>query len=355
MARSTAAQGLVRPVRVGIVGLGMGRHHIKAYQAVKDCQVTALCDTQADRLAAAAKEFGVPHSFADAEALFACGLVDAVSIATPNFTHCPLTLAALRAGLHVLCEKPLAMNATEGSRMVAAARAAGRKLAVHFNHRMSAQAVTIARHVREGLLGHVYFARAAWHRRRGIPAGASGWFVRKQASGGGCLIDLGVHVLDQVLFALGYPRVLTVSGQTHNVFGKLDLPTRPMDVEDFVTAYLRCEGGTTIALEVSWASHHEHPEQVHIALYGTKAGIVRHQDNYRDEPVYLYRREGSNLVTVRLDSLDPSTSVQADFIAAIRENRDPLCSGVHGLAAMRIIDAIYQSSRTGKEVRVRGA
>ncbi|MCC7147277.1 MAG: Gfo/Idh/MocA family oxidoreductase [Phycisphaeraceae bacterium] len=340
-----------RTIRVGIVGLGMGKYHAAAYQKVKNCKVTALCDSDPKRLEACAKEFSVAHTFQNAQEMFDSGLIDAVSIATPNATHCPLTLAALKAGLHVLCEKPLALCAREAQQMVDAAKKAKRKLAVHFNHRMGPQATTIARYAQQGLLGEVYFARAIWHRRRGIPRGAAGWFYQQQTAGGGCLIDLGVHILDQVLFALGFPKVLSVSGQTHNAFGKLDVPGQTMDVEDFVTAYLRCEKGLTIALEVSWASHHEHPEQVHIALYGSKAGIVRHQDNYQDAPVQIFRREDANLTTVKLDTLDSTPSVQQDFIAAIIDNRTPVCRGEHGLAAMQIIDAIYESSRTGKEVR----
>ncbi len=339
------------PVRVGIVGVGMGRFHVGAFRAAEGCEVAALCDMDEKRLARVATELAVAHTFTDAQTMFDSEAVDLAVIATPNFTHHPLTMAALRAGLHVLCEKPLAMNAAEAREMVEAATRHKRKLAIHFNHRMGPQAWTIAQFVRGGHLGEPSFARAIWHRRRGIPGGASGWFRTQRTAGGGCLIDLGVHILDQVLFAFDYPRVLAVTGQTVNHFGATDAPTG-MDVEDMVTAYLRCANGLTVSLEVSWACHHEHPEQVHIALYGSKAGIVRHQEHYKDEPVRVYHRLDGKLATTTLDTLDPAMSVQQDLIAAIRDNREPLCSAAHGLATMRIIDAIYESARTGREVRL---
>ncbi len=340
-----------RPLRAGVVGLGMGRGHIQAYQKVTGCEVTAVCDKDPDRLKRAVEEFHIKHTFEDAQKMFASGKIDVVSIATPNFTHRSLTIAALQAGLHVLCEKPLAMNAAEAREMLEAAKASRRKLAIHFNHRMGPQAWTIAQFVKAGELGEPSLARAIWHRRRGIPAGATGWFRMQQTAGGGPLIDLGVHILDQVLFAFDYPRVVSVTGQTVNHFGVEDAPGG-MDVEDLVTAYIRCVNGLVIILEVSWAAHHEHAEQVHIALYGSKAGIVRHQEFYKDEPVKIYHRRGDQLATTTLDTLASAPGVHQDFIDAIHEDREPLCSGEHGLATMRIIDAIYESARTGREVRL---
>lgn len=338
------------PIRAGVIGLGMGRHHVTAFKQAAGCQVTAVCDPDAKRLAQVVAEHQVAHTYASAEELIHGGQVDVVAIASPNFLHHPQTLVALEAGLHVICEKPLALNAKLAEEMVRAARQHKRKLAVHFNHRMTAHARTIARYCRQGMLGEVYFSRIVWHRRRGIP---SGWFLQKKTSGGGCLIDLGVHMLDSCLFALGHPKVVSVVGQTQNRFGAVDASGRAMDVEDFVTAYLRTAGGAVIAMEISWASHHEHPEQMILAIYGDKGGIVRRSEHYQDRPLEVTRREGDLLTTTRLDTLDPGLSVHQDFIEAIRQDREPLCSGEHGVEVMRIIDAIYESSRTGREVRLK--
>jgi len=341
-----------KTLRVGVVGLGMGKHHVKAFQACTGCEVVAVCDTDARRLKAYAGEQKIDKTFADAQAMFDAGLADAVSIATPNFTHHPLTMAALEAGLHVLCEKPMALNAKQAQEMADTAVKRKRKLAIHFNHRMTPVARTIARYAQDGRLGEIYFARTVWHRRRGIPRGASGWFLQRKTAGGGCLIDLGVHILDGVLFPLGYPKITSVSGQTYNRFGKVDVPDGKMDVDDFVVAQLRCESGAVINVEVSWASHHEHPEQMILALYGTEGGIVRRTENYQDAPLEIHHRDGANLATTRLLTLDSGASVQQDFVDAIAKDREPVCSAAHGLATMQIIDAIYESSRTGRQVEL---
>ncbi|MCX5660899.1 MAG: Gfo/Idh/MocA family oxidoreductase [Planctomycetota bacterium] len=355
--RKTTSATPAAPTRVGVVGLGMGRHHLNCYKNVPDCVIAGVSDVDTTRLAAAGKEYGLPASalFADAQAMFDSGLLDAVSIATPNFLHHPLTMAALKAGLHVLCEKPLAMDTAQAREMVRTAEKRGLKLGVHFNHRMTPAARAIAQYAHAGDLGEIYHARISWHRRRGIPGGPGSWFFDSKRSGGGCLIDLGVHAMDTVMSILGYPKVLAVNGQTRNVFGKTDKPTSVMDVEDFVTGYIRLEGGATIALEVSWASHHEHPEQVVMAIYGTEGGAVRRTENYVDAPIRIHRREHGNLVDVQLATLPSDTpTVQADFVKSIREDGNPQCSGDHGLAVMQILDGIYESSRTGREVRIKG-
>lgn len=351
MARKSSASASV--IRAGVIGLGMGRHHAAMYKKAAGCELVALCDVDEKRLAAAAKEFDVKHTFTDPKALFASGLIDAVSVATPNFAHHPLTMSALNAGLHVLCEKPLALDAKLAKQMVDTAKKKHRKLAVHFNHRMTPSVQTMGKYAHGGELGEIYHLRTTYHRRRGIPGGAGGWFFRKETAGGGCLIDLGVHYLDAAMFILGFPKVLSVSGQTQTKFADIDMKGRGMDVDDFATAYLRLEGGATLAMEISWASHHEHPEHGRMAVYGTKAGLTTGTDHYRSIGVEIHKREHGNLVSTRLvEPFAPAPSVQDDFIDAIRTDREPACSGDQGLTTMRILDAIYLSSRTGREVRM---
>ena len=353
--RRTRKTRTPRTVRVGVVGLGMGKYHLTAYRDCPGVELAAVCDVDKPRLDAAAKEFGIPHTFTDADAMYAAGVLDAVSVATPNFLHHPLTMAALNAGLHVLCEKPMAMNAKQAKEMLDTAQRRKLTLGMHFNHRMTPAAQAMARYTRSGQLGEIYHARICWHRRRGIPGGPGSWFFDRRRSGGGCLIDLGVHALDGILYLLGYPDIACVSAQTQARFGTIDKPGCTMDVEDFVTAYLRTTDGASIALEVSWASHHEHAEQVIMALYGSEGGIVRRTENYVDAPIAVYRREHGALADTHLTQLDPhAPSVQADFVAAIRDRREPICSGRHGLVTMQVIDGIYRSARTGREVRLTG-
>lgn len=340
-----------KTLRVGIVGLGMGKTHVPAYRKDANCEVVALCDMDKTRMQLVADELHVPQQFTDAQAMFDSGEVDVVSIATPNTLHAPLTLAALDAGLHVLCEKPMAMNAGEAERMLAAARQKHLKLAIHFNHRMNASVQYLHRHAAAGEFGDVYFARTVWHRNRGIPGRAS--FLDKQSSGGGALIDLGVHMLDQTLFIMGYPNVTSVSGQVYRKFDKIDVPDIPMDVEDFATAYLRLDSGATLAMEISWASHHSHPEQMIVQVYGTKGGGRRRSEDYKKDETSVYRRE-HDAVTASQMVRPPRNlpNVQTDLLDAIRHDREPVCSAEHGLITMRVLDALYESSETGREVLI---
>ncbi len=338
-----------KPLRAAVVGLGMGKQHIKAYGAAAGVEVVALCDPDTDRLAAARDEFGIDTTFTDADELFASGAADLASIATPNRFHAPLTIAAFDAGLHVLCEKPMAMNANEAQQMVDAAQNAGRKLGIHFNHRMNPATQWIGRFAHAGDLGEVYFARTFWHRRRGIPARAS--FLNMANSGGGGMIDLGVHMLDQALFVMGYPDVASVTAQTFTKFDRKDVPDITMDVDDFAIALIRLANGAVLELEISWASHHDHPEELGFQVYGTEGGARRLTQNYKEVQTTVHRREHGGLNVTRMDQPPRDLiSVQQDFVNAIREDREPACAARHGLITMKVLDALYESSRLGREV-----
>ena len=339
-----------KPVRVGVVGMGIGRMHISNYLKAPDCRLTALCDMDAARVEAAAKEFGVEHTFTDPQAMFDSGLIDAVSICTPNAFHAPLTIAALEAGLHVLCEKPMAMNTAEAESMIAAAEKAGKKLAIHFNHRMNPFVHAMRQYVSSGDLGEIYFARTTWHRRRGIPARPG--FVSKKQAGGGAMIDLGVHQLDQLLWVLGHPRIKSLSAQVYTKFDKVDVPHLDMDVDDFSVAFLRFEDGATLEMEISWASHHDTDENRLLQLYGTEGGARRYLVGYEGGPrdLTVYRRRHGAMTEEVVHSPPAVTTVQADFVEAIRDDREPIATARHGLVTMQILDALYESSRTGREV-----
>ena len=337
-------------LRAAVIGVRMGANHVKNFQAADGCEVVAACDLEPELLKKVAEEHNVPQTYAKVEKMLAEEKLDIVSVATPNTLHHPMTTAALEQGLHVLCEKPLAMNARQAEEMVETAKRNKVKLGVHFNHRMRDDVQAIARAIQAGELGDVYFARTVWHRRKGIPLRPS--FLKMDSSGGGALIDLGVHILDIACYCLGFPKLVAVNGQACTKFAARDAPGLDMDVDDFATAYCRFENGATLALEVSWASHHEHPEQMLLHVYGDEGGATRRVHDYQDISIELHKRHHGNLVTTRVDRFTASsTTVQQDFVNAIREDRAPACSGEHGLLAMKIIDGIYESSRTGREVR----
>ena len=205
-------------VRIGIIGLGMGRHHAKAYRDSGKAEIVALCDMSEPLLAEYSAVYPGARTCKTVDEMFAGGGLDAVSVALPNYLHAPVTVAALHAGCHVLCEKPMATNAREAEQMLQASRETGKKLMIHFNYRFSQPSRFLKRYVDEGHLGQVYYAHTRWLRARGIPK-LGGWFGIKALSGGGPLIDLGVHRLDLAMWLMGYPRAISVSASTFGLLG----------------------------------------------------------------------------------------------------------------------------------------
>jgi len=174
----------MKNLRVGVIGLGIGRGHVREFHRLPDVTVAALADPDAGRLESAGQEFAVNALYADGFEMIRQEGLDIVAVATPNAFHRDYTIAALRAGSHVLCEKPMALNARESAQMLAAARRAGKRIMINFSFRFSPQALALKKEVDAGALGEVYFGRTVWLRRRGVP-GLGGWFSRKALSGGG--------------------------------------------------------------------------------------------------------------------------------------------------------------------------
>ena len=340
-------------IRMGVIGLGMGRGHVKGYQADPRAEVVALCDLDAARLQAAAAEFKVPRAFTDAKEMFEKAGLDAVSVATPNYLHAPLAIEAFRRGLHVLCEKPMAMSVREARRMLDAARRAKRNLMINFSFRFNDQSYALKQQVDAGALGEVYFARSVWHRRRGIPGG-SGWFGNKKLSGGGPLIDLGVHRLDLALWLMGYPEPITVSGSAYNEVAKRTIPKdKVYTVEDLACGLIRFANGATLILEASWAANIAEREHMVTTLCGTRGGLV--QKNVRggyEFEAEVYTDESGHLFTKKLDwSTTMTPSAYSEFVSSIVEKRPPLATGEQGLKVMKVLEGIYRSAATGREVR----
>lgn len=336
-------------LRVGILGVGFGEVHARAFREVPGVVLAAACSRRPEKVAAFAAAHGIPRTFTDAGALIASGCVDLVVVATPNQEHHPMTMAALEAGLHVLCEKPLAMDAAQAREMVAAARSRGRVLALHLNRRLQPAILAMRRAFDQGQLGAVRFVRTTWHRQRGIPA-REGFLTRARA-GGGCLIDLGVHMLDQALWVQGYPRVERVSARLFRDHLEEDVPGLGADVEDMAVGMLHLEGGGVIELEISWAACHHQPEERVLQVYGTRGGARRVVlgDAEEDQASSLHGREGA-AGEGRLAGEAPT--VQADMVVALREGREPWCTGEQGLRLMEALDALYESSRLRREVRL---
>ncbi|NQU40228.1 MAG: Gfo/Idh/MocA family oxidoreductase [Lentisphaerae bacterium] len=245
-----------RNLRVGVIGLGAGRGHVLRYKDHPRADVVAVADANAALLDERAEVLGVALRYTDPLEMLRKEKLDIVSVATPNKFHYPLTLAALEAGCHVLCEKPIALNASEGRQMVAAAKRAQKRLMVNFSFRFTDQSWALKQQVEAGVLGDVYFGRTVWHRRRGLPK-FGGWFGQKELSGGGALIDLGVHRLDLALWLMGHPRPVYAMAGTYNHIAaqKVRRENELFDVEDLAAGTVRFDNGALLVVEASWAAN----------------------------------------------------------------------------------------------------
>jgi predicted dehydrogenase len=352
-----------RSLRVGVVGLGWaGRQHLDAYSKIPGVEVAALASMEADELTALADEFGVPGRYGRWEDLLEENHLDALSVCAPPHLHAPIAVAALQAGTHVLSEKPMALSGDEARQMADTARKANRVLQVAFNHRRRGDVKVLKRHIGDGHLGHIYYAKARWLRRNGIPKG-TGWFTSKALAGGGPLTDLGVHMLDIALYLLGEPRVVSASAATYAELG----PRQPavhasaggrpplFDVEDLASAFLRLDGGETLTLEASWAGYPGSGDRFGVTLFGDKGGAEIDVANYSPtDTLRIYQDVGGAPAEIRplLPPGGDHREVVAEFVDAIRGGQWERHQGAEGLARTRIIDACYQSASEGREVSV---
>ena len=340
-------------LRVGVIGLGMGRGHIKGYKTHPDCEVVAVCDTDSSRLKWVGDEFGIANRYTSSKEMFAKERLDVVSVATPNKFHMPLTLEAIKAGAHVLCEKPMAMNAGEARKMLAAARKAGRRLMINFSYRFNAMSQALKSQVESGILGEVYFARSVWHRRWGFPRMGS-WFGVKELSGGGPLIDLGVHRMDLALWLMGYPQPKTILGAAYDRLARpaADAAKAKYDCEDFAVGLIRFAGGATVELEASWAAHRPEPEFMETRIFGSKGGLVQKNvgGGYNFEAELFTTENGYRFDKKLAAANQPVPSAMEHFVESIRTDSPHMATGEEGVKVMQILDGIYESAKTGKAV-----
>jgi len=347
---------MMEKVRVGIVGLGIGRiSHLDQFKKDPRAVVQAICDQSTDLLTKIASEFDIPQSFTNYEEFIEKAEIDAVVLAVPNFLHKSMTLAALDRGLHVLCEKPMAMDAAEAAEMREKVRATGRKFMINFNQRFRAEHQYFKRLIESGKLGEVYYGSVGWRRMRGMP-GFGGWFGQKKMSGGGPLIDLGVHILDLARWLIGNPKAVTVSASTFAHIGKTLAreQKKEFDVEDMASALLRFDNGSTLVLEASWALNFEEREKVYVELSGTKGGLSNITYDYKDSMTCIFREESGAMVkTVPLKYPKAFENSQEHFISCILNDKEPDAGAADGVEIMRILDAIYESARIGREVELR--
>jgi predicted dehydrogenase len=342
-------------LRVGIIGLGIGRSHIEGWRQHPQVDVVAVADADAQRLDQVGDQYDIATRYTSAEKMLAVERFDVVSICTPNKFHKALAIAAFEAGSHVLCEKPMAMNAEEGRAMLAAAKRAGRRLMINFSYRFSAASRGLKTQVDSGLFGDFYFGRTVWHRRRGMP-GFGGWFGTKALAGGGPLIDLGVHRLDLALWLMGYPKPTWVMGSTYDPIARrlADAAGKTYDVEDLAAAFIRFENGATLVVEASWAANIQEAELMETRLLGTKAGLLQKNLNegYQFDAHVYTEQNGAQFDMHLHPPAAPAKSGMHDYAQAILTDTPHPASGEEGLVVMELLDAIYESARSGAPVQL---
>jgi predicted dehydrogenase len=342
-------------LKIVIVGAGFAARivHLPGYAGVGE-PVAAICDLDQERAQALADRYDIPKTYTDWREMFERERPDVVSVCLPNVLHRELTLAALEAGAHVLCEKPLATSVAEAHEMFDAATKAGRLLMAAQHLRFDPPVRAIKRVIESGALGEIYHAEANAMRRLGIPTW--GLFHQKAASAGGPLLDIGVHMLDQTIWLIDNPRPLAVSAITQRRFGDRPEIAAAMrnawdpakfDVEDFATALVRFEHGTNLILRTSWAAHIEQ-NQFGTLILGTEGGVTT-------EPPALYHLRNGVLANEEFKNLQGRSTYEAQaraFLAAVRGERELPVKEEETLNVQRILNAAYASAEAGREVQV---
>jgi predicted dehydrogenase len=335
-------------LRVGFIGVGgiAQSRHIPAFLQLSDvCDITAVSDVNMERAKEVSEKFAIPYVFENDHDLLA--EVDAVCICTPNKFHAEISIAALEAGVHVLCEKPMALSALECEAMIAASKKANKVLAIAYHYRFMKEAQAAKKMMAE--IGTPLVARVEALRRRKVP----GWgvFTNKELQGGGSLIDYGCHLLDLAIWLMGNPKHVAVSGSAYNslskvpnqvnVWGEFDHQT--FNVDDHVTAYVKFENGASLLLETSWAANIKDDKE-HVSISGVDGGLSVF-------PFELYTTKNGMLLNSEAAWLpgedNPGLPQAKNFMDACLGWNELVVKPEEALQVSSIIDAIYESGNPG--------
>jgi len=348
-------------VRCGVIGAGqIGLAHLEGFRKHPQAEVVAVAEINPQRRQHAVEEFRLLKAVADYRELLKDKSIDVISVALPNYLHEKVTVEALKAGKHVMLDKPMTTSARDAQKILDAWKEKKVVFMVGMNFRFNRETQMVREYVKKGTLGEVYHARAHWLRRSGIPRIGS-WFTQKKYAGGGCCYDIGVHLLDCTLHCMGNFDAECVSGQVYAKFGprgqgdgtwgmgEID-PKKPFDVEDLAVAMIKLKGGKTAILEISWAIQADSGRDHGIDLYGTEAGA-----SLFPAKILRVRDNGKNYETITPDikDLPVPEDRMVHFIDCVVKGTPPLVKPEESLKVQKILDAIYESSRTRKEVRIR--
>ncbi len=347
---------MAKKLKVGFVGIGSIAQgsHVPGWQTVPDAEIVAAADINEQTLAKGGELAGIAkdHLYTDYRKMLREVELDIVDVCTPNCVHKAPTIAAFKAGCHVIVEKPMTVSVADGRQMIKAGHDAGKLLMVGQCMRFMEDGLAMKRWVDEGLVGDIYWGRASYLRPRGVPAW--GAFADKEMSAGGPCYDLGVHILDLCLWLMGHPEPVSVSANIWlEISNKPSLmkhdPKKFTVPDELAAGFIRFRNGVCLSLETSWAINAPVPHNG-IFLAGTKGGI-------QNNPATLVREEAGMLVDTTVQ-VNPDAGIKShheeirQFADAVRKARPSPVPGEEALLTQRILDGIYKSAAQGKEVKV---
>ena len=347
-------------LKVGLVGVGgISRTHMPGWAASEEAEVVAGSDISGEAL----EQWGALHNVTrlttNAAELFSDPDIDIIDLCVPNMYHAPLAIAALEAGKHVICEKPLAPTPQDIKQMIAARDKAGKQLMTAQHFRFAGVSQAMKAEIDTGTLGGVYHARGWMLRRNGLIPTAT--FIEKRHSGGGPCIDIGVHILDLTLWFMGNPRPVAVSGVAdarlaHHPGAFATWRDGPIpssfDVEDYAVAFVRFETGATLVLEVSWLLHHDiRGEDMQAWIYGDEGGCHWPSAQFLDTN-YTTRQFNNRTLQLTQDKMEPHALECVEFAKAIAAGAPSPVPAEQSLQVLAILDGIYRSQAEGREVSI---
>jgi predicted dehydrogenase len=355
-------------IRIGIIGAGLiGKDHLEKYEKIDGAEVVALCDLNEALLKQVADKFNVPHTYTDFREMLKRDDIDGIDVCLHNNLHAPMTIAALEAGKHVYCEKPIAGSYADGKRMIDAAKQANKILHVQLSFLYLIETKAAKMLIEEGKLGKLYHARSTGHRRRGRPfvdGYATKEFNRKETASGGALFDMGVYRISQLLYLIGLPKVKTITGKTYQEVA-MDEKRREIsgfDVEELGVGFVRFENGLTFDIIEAWAIHMNGFEGS--SLIGNLGGVRFPGHTSQGSTPFSFH---TNVCDMDMDATfdlgyadyrwhqlrentDAYDSSQHHWIAALQGRVELLPTAEIALQTILISEGIYLSDRLGREV-----
>jgi predicted dehydrogenase len=346
-----------KPLRIGIIGCGgIAQQHIKYFKGFPGVEIVAGADIRQSALDRMKTVHGVERVYDDFNVMLkeVGADVDAISVCTPNGVHAPAAIAAAEAGKHVLCEKPMAMNAKEAQAMADAAKRSGVEFVIGFQHRFEPKSQVIRDLINSGALGDILYVRAQALRRRGIPNW--GVFGQKEQQGGGPMIDIGVHILETAHSIIGTPRPVAATGNTFTFLGdkastvKSQWPGwdhKTYTVEDMAVGMIRFETGAMLTIESSFVAHIE-KDVFNIQIMGTKGGAIWDTSQvFTDFNDYMI-----NATPSFIPKWDMWEYKMRHFVEVARDGRKNEAPAEHGVMVQKMLDGVYASAAAGKEVTI---